>query len=152
MATKIPAHKRQKFRGRRTDYTFTRLPHYVIQSAQWRALSGNAVKFLVELAAAYNGSNNGDLSLTRRMALQRGWRSGQTRDNAAAEAVEAGFALITRHGGRGNRPNLYAITWEPIDDVGKGVMYAPEVTASRLWQKRWPENQAKEGQKSGQPS
>ncbi|WP_457097486.1 hypothetical protein [Lysobacter sp. P5_B9] len=135
MAKKIPEWKREKYRGRRTEHTFLRLPHYVIKSPQWRALSGNAVRFLVELAAAYDGSNNGDLSFTRGQAIERGWKSGGTRDRAAAEAVEAGFALVTRHGSR-NVCNLYAITWEPIDDVGKGVMYRPEHKASRLWETR----------------
>ena len=137
MSNDIPAHKRGRFRGRSNGHSFLRLPHYVITSPQWRALSGNAIKFLVELAAAYNGKNNGDLAFTRGQAMERGWRSGATRDRAAEEAVEAGFALVTRHGSRGVC-NLYSITWEAIDDVGKGVMYAPEFKASRLWEKRDP--------------
>jgi hypothetical protein len=139
---KIPERKRGKILGRRTEHTFVRLPHYVIKSPEWRALSGNAIKFLIELAAAYDGSNNGDLALTRGQALERGWKSGGTRDRAAEEAVEAGFALITRHGHR-KLCTLYSITWEPIDDVGKGVMYRPEHKASRLWeQRRLPHNGA----------
>jgi hypothetical protein len=133
---KSPERLRAKFRGRKSDHTFLRLPHYVLHSPEWRALSGYAVKFLVELAAAYNGRNNGDLSLTRRQALERGWRSGGTRDRAAQEAVEAGFAVITRHGIPNGRCTLYAITWEPIDDVGNGVEVGPEKVASRAWQKR----------------
>jgi hypothetical protein len=132
---KIPERKRGKILGRRTEHTFLRLPHYVIRSRQWRALSGNAIKFLIELAAAYDGSNNGDLALTRGQALERGWKSGGTRDRAAEEAVEAGFAIITRHGHR-KLCTLYAITWEPIDDVGKSVMYRAEHKASRLWESR----------------
>lgn len=132
------AQKRAKFRGRRTGHTFLRLPHYVITSPQWRALSGNAIKFIVELAAAYDGRNNGDLSLTRKMAGQRGWRSGETRDQAADEAEAAGFIVQTRHGHRGGICNLYAVTWEPIDDVGNGTEVAPERTASRLWERREP--------------
>jgi len=34
-----------------------RMPHYVIKSEQWDALSGNAVKFLLALASSYDGSN-----------------------------------------------------------------------------------------------
>lgn len=132
MATK----KRTRIRGR-SDHTFLRLPHYVIRSPEWRALSGNAVKFIVELASAYNQRNNGDLALTRRQALQRGWKSSHTRDRAAQEAIEAGFALLTRQGGR-HACNLYAITWEPINDVGKGTMFAPEQVASKLWQIKNP--------------
>lgn len=129
--------KRARFRGRRQGHTFLRLPHYVITSPQWRALSGNAIKFIVELAAAFDGRNNGDLSLTRTMALARGWRSGETRDQAAEEAEAAGFIVQTRHGHKG-LCNLYAVTWEPIDDVGKGTVLAPERVASRLWEQRAP--------------
>lgn len=130
---RIPERKRGKHRGRRTDHTFLRLPHYVIRSPEWRALSGNAIKFLIELASAYDGSNNGDLSLTRRQALEKGFRSAGTRDRAAQEAIEAGFAVLTRNGGR-HACNLYAITWEPIDAVGKGCTYPAEHRPSRLWE------------------
>ena len=137
MATTNSAYKRGRFRGRKTGHTFLSLPHYVITSPQWRALSGNAIKFIVELAAGFDGGNNGDLSLTRTQALGRGWRSGETRDQSADEAEAAGFILQTRQGHKGVC-NLYAITWQPIDDVGKGVMYAAEHKASRLWEKRDP--------------
>jgi hypothetical protein len=113
------------------------LPHYVIQSPQWRALGGNAIKFLVELASEYDGGNNGDLSLTRKTALKRGWRSGETRDNAAEEAVASGFAILTRQGNKG-ACSLYAIAWQPIDDVGKGVMYPASRTAPKTWESRAP--------------
>ena len=153
MSKTIPAHKRGKFRGRNPNHTFLRLPHYVITSQQWRALSGKAVKFIIELAAAYDGRNNGDLSLTRTMALARGWRSGETRDEAAAEAEAAGFIVQTRQGHKG-LCNLYAITWEPIDDVGKGTVFAPEHVASRLWQRRepLPRNWRGDAQKMGKES
>ncbi|WP_374607264.1 hypothetical protein [Thermomonas sp.] len=129
--------KRRKHTGRGGGHTFLSLPHYVITSPQWRALSGNAIKFIVELAAEFDGSNNGDLSLTRCMALKRGWRSGETRDQAAEEAEAAGFIVQTRHGHKGVC-NLYAITWKPIDDVGKGTELAPERVASCLWKQRDP--------------
>lgn len=137
MGKEIHPGKRPRFRGRKNGHSFLMLPHFVIQSPQWRALGGNAIKFLVELASEYDGSNNGDLSLTRKTALKRGWRSGETRDKAADEAVAAGFALLTRQGHKG-ACSLYAITWQPIDDVGKGVMYPPSRTAPRLWETRAP--------------
>ena len=133
MAKQIHPSKRERFRGRKNGHSFLMLPHFVIQSP----LSGNAIKFLVELASAYDGSNNGDLSLTRKQALAKGWRSGETRDSAADEAIAAGFALLTRQGNKG-ACNLYAITWQPVDDVGKGVMYASSLKASRVWESREP--------------
>lgn len=151
MSKQIPAWKRGKHRGRRADATFLRLPHYLITSPEWRALSGNAVKFLIDLAAEYNGRNNGDLALTRRKAMEQGWRSGGTRDRAAEEAVEAGFALVTRNGYKGTC-TLYAITWEPINDVGKGVMFEPEHKASHRWKRQipWPQNGPQQAPPQGQ--
>lgn len=142
---KNPERKRLRFRGRASDHTFLRLPHYVITSPEWRALGGHAVKFLVELSASFNGRNNGNLSLTRRQALQRGWNSGGTLDRAAQEAVDAGFAVITRHGTAMGRCTLYGITWEPIDDVGNGVEVAPERVPSKRWQKRETQAQNRAG-------
>ena len=71
------------------------------------------------------------------MALAWGWRSGETRDQAAEEAEAAGFIVQTRYGNKGIC-NLYAITWEPIDDVGKWLILQPEKKASRIWEQRAP--------------
>jgi hypothetical protein len=152
MDNRIPERKRGKFRGRGKDHSFLRLPHFIITSPQWRALSGNAIKFLIELASHYNGHNNGDLSFTKRQCLERGWRSAGTRDRAAKEAVDAGFAVVTRQGGK-NACNLYAVTWLAIDDVGKGCLYAPEHAASHQWKKLigLPHNGANQAPSEGQP-
>lgn len=133
---KSPEQLRARLRGRRSEHTFLRLPHYLIHSPEWRALSGNAIKFLVALASEYNGRNNGDLSLTRRQALERGWRSGGTRDRASQEVVNAGFVIVTRSGNAFGLCTLYAITWEPVDDVGKGTTIPASRMPSRLWEKR----------------
>lgn len=148
MTKTIPERKRSKIIGRGKGYTFARLPHFVITSDEWRALSGSAIKFLIELSAQFNGKNNGDLSFTRRQALERGWNSTGTRDRAEREAIDTGFCLITRHGGR-NTCNLYAITWEPMNDVGKGSMYPAETVASNRWRNARPQNGATLAPKQG---
>lgn len=139
MGKAISERKRWKHTGRGKGHTFLALPHYIIQSPEWRALSGNAVKFLIELASGYDGHNNGDLSFTRRQALERGWNSAGTRDRAAQELLEAGWLVLNRAGGR-NTCNLYAVTWLPIDDVGAWALHAAETTASHRW--RWPHNRS----------
>lgn len=151
MAKSIPESKRSKFTGRGKGYSFLRLPHYVITSPEWRSLSGSAVKFLIELAAAYNGKNNGDLSLTGGQALRFGWKSTGTRDRAAQEATDAGFCVVTRPGTR-MACTLYAITWEPIDDVGKGTTMPPERRASNRWRKSLPQNGVSLTPKQGKQS
>lgn len=107
----------------------------MLKSAEFRSLSGNAIKFLLELAAHYDGKNNGDLALTRKQALERGWNSGSTRDRAELECLAAGFIVRTRQGGL-HACNLYAITWKPIDDLGGKIDCGPQVVESNLWKKR----------------
>jgi len=70
---------------------------------------------LVDLAAQYNGYNNGDLSATKKTMLDRGWNSGDQLNKAKREAEERGLIRVTRQGGR-NRCNLYALTWFAIDE------------------------------------
>lgn len=136
----IAERKRAKYKGRGKSHSFLGLPHYMVKSPEWDALRGNAVKFLIQLAAEYNGSNNGDLSLTKRTALKRGWGGGATRDRAARQCEEAGFVLMTRQGGL-HECNLYAITWQPINDLGGKISHAPEIVASHLWKKRVAQTQ-----------
>ena len=141
----ISSQKRPKLKGRGRGHSFLGLPHYMLKSEEFRSLSGNAIKFLIELAAQYDGKNNGDLSLTRKQALERGWKSGATRDRAELECLEAGFIVRTRQGGL-HACNLYAITWRPIDDLGSKIECGPQTVESNLWKKRvaQPQNWATE--------
>lgn len=137
MEKKISERKRPKVTGRGAPMQYLGLPHSLVRSAEWRGLSGNTVKFLIELASGFNGRNNGDLSLTRREAMDRGWHSKGTRDRAEQEALEAGFILVSRPGHR-NACTLYAVTWLPIDDVGKGTVLKSTATAPNTWRQRGP--------------
>lgn len=127
--------RRQKAKGRAAA-TYLGIPHYVVRSEEFGQLDGWETKYLVEVAAAYNGRNNGDLSYPWSLAEQRGWRSSSTHNKARDALVEAGWLVITRHGRRGRICNLYAVTWWPIDEVkAKFVEVAPTATASNAWQK-----------------
>ena len=50
-------------RSRRKEQ-YIGLPHKKVESAAWRALSGNAIKVYLELHSRYWGGNNGKLSLS----------------------------------------------------------------------------------------
>ena len=110
--------KNERFRrskGRRVTAQFARLPHRLLNHESFRTLSPRATKFLVDLAAQYNGYNNGDLSATKKTMLDRGWNSSDQLNKAKREAEERGLIRVTRQGGR-NRCNLYALTWFQIDE------------------------------------
>lgn len=133
---RIHESKRQKFTGRGKDHSFLRLPHFVLDSDEFAALSGNATKLLLDAAKEYKGKNNGDINLTWRRLVGRGWASQGTAHRAKNELLGSGFLLCTRHGGK-NRCSLFAISWEPIDVCpGKGLELQPERTASHRWRKR----------------
>lgn len=111
---RIPERNRQKHTGRRPSDTFVRLPHPVIRSPPFFALSGAAMKMLLFLAAQYNGHNNGDLSATKSMVEGAGVCAGSKSKELLAQLEEAGFIVQTRHGIK-RQCHLYAITWIGID-------------------------------------
>lgn len=133
---RIPEHKRWKITGRGKGHSFLRLPHFLIESPEFEALSGAAVKLLVDIAKQFRGANNGDLSMGWQDMGKRGWNSQGTLHRAKEELLEAGFIVCTRHGGS-HRCALYAITWEPMDACeGKGLEIGPSHKASHAWRKQ----------------
>lgn len=108
--------KRQKGRS---GSTFIQLSHFVVRSPEWCRLSGAETRMLIELAAKYNGRNNGDLSATYADLSPRGWASKDTIHRALKGLEDAGWIIKTRQGGRHVGPSLYAITWWPIDESYK---------------------------------
>ena len=92
------------------------LPDVVLNHPDFMLLSGNAIKALIDLGAQYNGRNNGDLQFCRAIMKSRGWNSESQKHRALKELEEKGFIVKSKQGGRGIGPNLYAITWQPIND------------------------------------
>lgn len=116
---------RHKHTGRRSSETFVRLPHPMIQSPAFYALSGAAVKMLLFLASQYNGRNNGDLSATKAMVRAVGVCTTSKLGDLLTQLEKAGFIVQTRHGNR-KLCNLYALTWYGIDScAGKGLELLP---------------------------
>ena len=71
---------------------------------------------LVVLAAHYRGENNGDLALTRKMALHYGIKSERARCGGLRELAERGLIVKACQGGmRPLGPTTWALTWEPIN-------------------------------------
>ncbi len=54
---------------------FVALPNSYLRTPQFAALSGRAVKLLLEVCLQYNGKNNGGLMITRDAMRTRGFKS-----------------------------------------------------------------------------
>ena len=129
MAT-ISERKRPRIKGR-SGASFLQLPHFVINTPQWAALTGNEVKMLIEIASQYNGSNNGDLSYPRSKYPVRGWSGIDVAHRALTSLKEKGWILLTRQGGR-QGCSLYAVTFFPMDESSKHPCHR-EHKPSHLW-------------------
>lgn len=106
---------RLKAKGRRPRGRFASIPHAVLEHDCYTTLTHKSVRLLLDLSMQYNGHNNGDLSAAWGIMCRRGWKSRDTLDAAIRELVEHSLIVRSRQGGR-NRCNLYALTWEAVDE------------------------------------
>nr|WP_298168353.1 hypothetical protein [uncultured Pseudomonas sp.] len=124
----------RKSKGRSPAGTFAALPHAVMDSESFRALSGGALKVLLGLLRQYRGSNNGDLSATLSQAKAWGVNSTSTLTTALKELQERNLIVRTREG-RFTKPGgccaLYALNWQPIDLCEGKLEVQPTTTAPR---------------------
>jgi hypothetical protein len=128
------AHSREKSKGRRISGNFLALPHVVMDSEDYRMLSGSATKVLQCLMRQLKASNNGDLSATFGQVSAWGIGSKSTLAAALDELMTKRLIQRTREG-RFLKPGgccaLYAVTWRPIDDCGGKLEVSPTSTAPR---------------------
>ena len=124
--------------------SFAGIPRVVMECPDYTNLSGSAIRLLVELACAYKGGNNGDLSPAWTLMKERGFRSKATLTRAIKELVAAEMIMLTRQGQFiRKKAGLYALTWAPIDEcAGKYLDESPTHTAPRNFslerQQGWP--------------
>jgi DNA-binding transcriptional regulator YhcF (GntR family) len=78
---------------------FVRLFHWMLDTPAWRSLSGWAMAAYLDLAANYNGTNNGELYLPIRKFTEGRDCSPATAARAINELVDKGFVEITRNSG-----------------------------------------------------
>lgn len=134
-------------KGRRTKGAYISIPHRVLDSPAYvglrptyPGLSHSAVHLLVDLTRQFNGFNNGDLSAAWGLMRKRGWRSRSTLAGACNQLEERGLIRKTRQGGR-NKCNLYAITWNAIDECRVKLDCSPTSIPPRDWE-GWPQQQS----------
>lgn len=135
------ARSRLKARGRREGGTFFALPHHVMESDNFRALPGNAIKLLCDFGSQFHGTNNGDMACTWTIMQAMGWRSKSTLYRALDSLVRHGLVEQTRQGGL-HQCSLYALTWLAIDECGGKLDVCQTRTPSGLW-KLPPDDQKK---------
>ena len=123
---------RRLVKGRQTTGSFLRLPHHVLQHETFKTLSTRATKLLIDIAAQYRGSNNGDLSATLSLMRDRGWNSSDQLFKARKELVSRGIIKVTRQGAL-NKASLFALTWFPIDDCDGKLDIRSTNTAPHDW-------------------
>ena len=94
---------------------FLMLPHALLHSPKFGALSPSAIKLLLNIGGQYNGKNNGDLCAAWKVMRNKGWRSEATLNRAKQELLAAGFIAETRKGRLPNLCSLYGITWQSLN-------------------------------------
>tara|TARA_B100000809_G_scaffold163972_1_gene161328 strand:+ start:523 stop:870 length:348 start_codon:yes stop_codon:yes gene_type:complete len=107
----------------------------MIHHENFRTLSTRATKLLIDIAAQYRGSNNGDLCAPFRLMKQRGWRSSDQLYKARDELLDRELIVVSRQGGR-NRCTLYALTWLSVDDCDGKLDINASGVPSHNW-KSW---------------
>ncbi|MGH8436476.1 MAG: hypothetical protein ACRERX_18830 [Pseudomonas sp.] len=105
-----------------------------MDSEDFRALSGGALKVLLGLLRQYRGNNNGDLSASFGQAKKWGIGSKSTLAKALEELQEQRLIVRTREG-RFIRPGgccaLFALTWHPVDECGGKIDVSSTSTPPR---------------------
>lgn len=112
---------KKRFKGnaeKRDGGKFFALPHVVLESHAYLALSPYARTLLIDIGVQYDGSNNGDLCAAWKLMRKRGWKSQDTLNKAKRELLASGLLAETRKGCRPNKATLYGLTWLDLDYCG----------------------------------
>jgi hypothetical protein len=127
-------HKRERYRGRRDNGTFFRVPTAVLDSPNYAGLSLKARALLLDMGSQFRGNNNGDCCVAWSWARKRGWRSKDTVRRAMLELLAAGMIELTRQGSL-DWPSLFAFTWIEIHECGGKLDVAATVAPSNAWRR-----------------
>jgi hypothetical protein len=102
----------------RYNERFAAIPLSVLMSESFKTMPVGFQRVLWLLAAQFDGTNNGDLALTRKMAAHFGLNNERHRTHGLRMCEERGFIVKTSqgglHAGKG-KPTLWALTWRQIE-------------------------------------
>ena len=100
--------------------SFAGIPRMVMQTDDYKNLSGNAVKLLLALCYQYWGHSNGNLHAAWSiMHEQFGFKSQDTLNRAKKQLLDADLIRQTRTPkflNPGGQCGLFALTWHKVDD------------------------------------
>jgi len=120
---------------------FLRLPHSLLQSMEWRLLPNTAHAAFIEIAARYNGRNNGAISYSNK-ELQRERKMGSATAKRALDTLEkagliichkrGSFDLKTRKGKEASEWFIPALVprWTPTASTQRNSGSAIDITGS----------------------
>jgi len=97
---------------------FLALPHFLLHSSSYKELSCAARSVLIEIAAIYDGKNNGRIAAGVRWLAERCKIGRDTASRAIQELEDAGFIVTTEKGSFRNhakRASEFCITWRKCD-------------------------------------
>lgn len=89
---------------------FVQLPHFMLESPAWRALSAQDRATYLAVAMVYNGFNNGRLAVGARQIAERANINKDTASKCVARLQERGFIECASPGGF-SRKNPHATEW-----------------------------------------
>jgi hypothetical protein len=112
-------------KAKRDGDRYVAVPHVVLDSPSYRALSHTARSLLLDIARQYTGTNNGRLVACAKYLRPLGWKSHDTVSRALVELKEASLLIETRLGMRPNRAAWFALGWYTLDDT-KGMDVDPK--------------------------
>ena len=98
---------------------FAGIPHSILLTEAYTQLSALSKALLLELAAQYDGNNNGYLSLTRNDLKARGFNSPSSNQKAIECLVRVDLITKTIQGGiscGSKHCSLYGINWQPSNE------------------------------------
>ena len=126
-AKKKRVHKTNSFAG---------IPRVVMQTDDYKNLSGNSVKLLLALCYQYRGHNNGDLTAAFSILQEKfGFTARGVIKRAVEQLLDANLIIQTRTSrflNPGGQCALYALTWQSIDECpGKRLEMEPTITPLR---------------------
>lgn len=93
------------------------IPHWVMQSAAYRALPHPARSLLFDIVMQYNARNNGTLVVCDKYLRPLGWASRDVIVRAKDALLACGLLVETRKGQRPNKAAWYALGWRQLDAV-----------------------------------
>lgn len=128
----------EKSKGRTSKKnSYAGIPRLVMESEDYKNLSGSAVKLLNEFCYQFRGGNNGNLTCAFSVLKDRGWKSRATIEKARDELLKANLVVQTREGrflNPGGVCALYGLTWFAIDPApGRVLDFGPTTTPPRKW-------------------